>query len=115
MPIYEYVCQGCGHDLEALQKLSDAPLSECPKCGKPQLKKRVSAAGFRLKGAGWYETDFKKGSDKKKNLTGGSDSGESKSDAKSETKTETKTETKAEVKTEAKPAAKPAASSSEKS
>ena len=107
MPIYEYVCQACGHDLEALQKLSDAPLTECPKCGKAELKKMVSAAGFRLKGAGWYETDFKKGSDKKKNLVGGSDSGESKS--------ETKTETKTEVKTEAKPAPKPAASSSEKS
>jgi len=111
MPIYEYVCQACGHDLEALQKLSDAPLTECPKCGKPKLKKMVSAAGFRLKGAGWYETDFKKGSDKKKNLTGGSDGGESKAEA----KTETKTETKAEVKAEAKPAPKPAASSSDKS
>ncbi len=111
MPIYEYVCQACGHDLEALQKLSDTPLTECPKCGKAELKKQVSAAGFRLKGAGWYETDFKKDSDKKKNLVGGSGSGESKSEA----KTETKTEAKAEVKTEAKPAAKPAASSSEKS
>ena len=115
MPIYEYVCQACGHDLEALQKLSDAPLTECPKCGKAELKKMVSAAGFRLKGAGWYETDFKKGSDKKKNLVGGSDSGESKSETKTETKAETKTETKTEVKTEAKPAPKPAASSSEKS
>lgn len=111
MPIYEYVCQACGHDLEALQKLSDAPLTECPKCGKPELKKMVSAAGFRLKGAGWYETDFKKGSDKKKNLTGGADSGESKPAEKADTKTEAKPE----VKTEAKPAAKPAASSSEKS
>ena len=111
MPIYEYVCQACGHDLEALQKLSDAPLAECPKCGKAELKKMVSAAGFRLKGAGWYETDFKKGGDKKKNLVGGADSGESKSETKSETKTETKTEIKAEVKT----ATKPAASSSDKS
>jgi len=111
MPIYEYVCQGCGHDLEALQKLSDAPLTECPKCGKPELKKMVSAAGFRLKGAGWYETDFKTGSDKKKNLVGGSDSSESKAPSKTETKTEVKTETK----TEAKPVAKPAASSSDKS
>lgn len=97
MPIYEYVCQGCGHELEALQKLSDAPLAECPACGKSELKKMVSAAGFRLKGAGWYETDFKKGADKKKNLAGGSD--------KPETKTETKTETKSEVKSESKPAA----------
>ncbi len=115
MPIYEYVCQACGHDMEALQKLSDVPLTECPKCGKPQLKKMVSAAGFRLKGAGWYETDFKKGSDKKKNLTGATESGEPKSDAKTETKSDTKTETKTEVKSAAKPVAKPAASSSDKS
>ena len=64
MPIYEYRCQVCGHELEALQKLSDAPLLDCPKCGKAELKKMVSAAGFRLKGGGWYETDFK-GSKKK--------------------------------------------------
>jgi len=115
MPIYEYVCQACGHDLEALQKLSDVPLTECPKCGKAELKKQVSAAGFRLKGAGWYETDFKKDSDKKKNLVGGSGSGESKSEAKTETKTEAKTETKSESKTVVKAEAKPAASSSDKS
>lgn len=111
MPIYEYVCEACGHDLEVLQKLSDDPLTQCPKCGKAKLKKRVSAAGFRLKGAGWYETDFKKGGDKKKNLVGGSDSGESKSEPKSATKTETKTAAKTEVQA----AAKPVASSSDKS
>ena len=72
MPFYEYRCEACGHELEALQKLSDAPLTDCPACGKPDLKKLISAAGFRLKGGGWYETDFKGGS-KKKNLheTGG--------------------------------------------
>lgn len=59
MPIYEYECRACGHHLEALQKLSDAPLKKCPDCGKPALRKLVSAAGFRLKGGGWYETDFK--------------------------------------------------------
>ena len=59
MPIYEYRCTECGHDLEKLQKISDAPLSDCPACGKPALQKLVSAAGFRLKGGGWYETDFK--------------------------------------------------------
>ena len=53
MPIYEYQCQACGHDLEAIQKISDEPLVECPKCGKPQLKKMISAAGFRLKGGGF--------------------------------------------------------------
>jgi len=66
MPIYEYRCVDCGHKLEKLQKMSDDPLVECPACGKPALKKLVSAAGFRLKGGGWYETDFKHG--KKKNV-----------------------------------------------
>lgn len=68
MPIYEYVCKDCGHQLEAIQKISDAPLTACPACGKDGLQKQISAAGFRLKGGGWYETDFKKGS--KKNLAG---------------------------------------------
>ncbi len=64
MPIYEYRCQSCDHELEALQKLSDPELRDCPNCGKPELKKLISAVGFRLKGSGWYETDFKRG-DKK--------------------------------------------------
>ena len=68
MPIYEYQCQSCGHVHEALQKLSEAPLTECPSCKKPELTKKISAAGFRLKGGGWYETDFKSGS--KKNVAG---------------------------------------------
>lgn len=59
MPIYEYACQSCGHALEALQKLSDAPLVDCPECGRPELRKLVSAAGFVLKGTGWYATDFR--------------------------------------------------------
>lgn len=67
MPIYEYECQSCGHRLEAIQKMSDAPLQNCPQCAQASLKKRISAAGFRLSGGGWYETDFKTGS--KKNLT----------------------------------------------
>lgn len=66
MPIYEYRCEACGHELEAMQKMSDAALTECPECAKPALKKMISAAGFRLKGQGWYETDFKSG--KQKNL-----------------------------------------------
>lgn len=79
MPIYEYRCQDCGHELEKLQRMSDDPLTDCPACGKPQLKRLVSAAGFRLKGGGWYETDFKQGN--QRNLAGGdSDSGK-KSDA----------------------------------
>jgi putative FmdB family regulatory protein len=64
MPIYEYECNQCGHTLEKLQKIGEAPLSDCPACGKAGLVKLVSAAGFRLKGGGWYETDFKTG-DKK--------------------------------------------------
>ena len=64
MPIYEYQCEACGHYLETLQKISDPPLTDCHKCGKPALKKLVSAAGFRLKGGCWYETDFKTGNKK---------------------------------------------------
>lgn len=69
MPIYEYECQACGHRLEALQKVSDKPLKKCPDCGKPKLHKLMSAPSFRLKGGGWYETDFKSGN--KKNLVDG--------------------------------------------
>jgi len=72
MPIYEYECEACGHRKEALQKISDKPLTDCPECGQDELRKLVSAPNFRLKGNGWYETDFKGGS--KKNLP---DSGKS--------------------------------------
>ncbi len=61
MPIYAYRCAECGHDHEALQKFSDAPLTDCPACGEPALQKQVTAAGFRLKGTGWYVTDFRDG------------------------------------------------------
>jgi putative FmdB family regulatory protein len=61
MPIYAYKCDACGHTLDALQKMSDAPLTVCPHCGKPALHKQVTAAGFQLKGSGWYATDFKGG------------------------------------------------------
>lgn len=71
MPIYEYQCQNCATEVEVLQKISDAPLQDCPECGEASLRKKVSAAAFRLKGSGWYETDFKSGG--KKNLAGGSD------------------------------------------
>jgi putative FmdB family regulatory protein len=84
MPIYEYRCAECGHELEKLQKISDAPLVDCPACGKPGLRKLVSAAGFRLKGGGWYETDFKK--DKKKNIVK-EDSGKSDKSDKSDKST----------------------------
>jgi len=64
MPIYDYQCKACGHQLEAIQRMSDAPLTECPACGKPELAKQISAPSFRLKGTGWYETDFKTGNRK---------------------------------------------------
>ena len=74
MPIYEYRCESCEQTLEALQRMSDEPLKLCPSCGKETLSKMVSAASFRLKGGGWYETDFKTG--KKKQLAdSGSGSG----------------------------------------
>jgi putative FmdB family regulatory protein len=72
MPIYEYQCQACQKQIEVLQKINDAPLLDCPQCGMPALKKQVSAAAFRLKGGGWYETDFKTGN--KKNLVSGGES-----------------------------------------
>ena len=59
MPIYEYQCQACGEQLDKLQKMSDSPLITCPKCDKDTLKRVISSSGFRLKGTGWYETDFK--------------------------------------------------------
>jgi putative FmdB family regulatory protein len=68
MPLYNYQCESCDHQFEAMQKLSDAPLTDCPACAAPSLKKAVSRAGFRLSGTGWYETDFKTGA--KKNLAG---------------------------------------------
>ena len=83
MPIYEYQCTECEHKLESLQKISAAPLTDCPACNEPALKKLVSAASFRLKGGGWYETDFKTG--EKKQLAD-SDSGGDVADKGSEDK-----------------------------
>jgi putative FmdB family regulatory protein len=68
MPFYEYQCKSCGHDLEAMQKISEAPLRKCPHCGKSQLQRLMSAPVFRLKGGGWYETDFKGDKDNQRNL-----------------------------------------------
>ncbi len=85
MPIYEYECTACGHTLEKLQKVSDAPLSQCPECNEASLQKLISAAGFRLSGGGWYETDFKTGN--KKNLSSGKES--SKDASKADKKTST--------------------------
>lgn len=90
MPIYEYQCQACGHRLEKIQKMSDDPLKDCPECGKASLTKLVSAPAFRLKGDGWYETDFKTGA--KKNALHTSDSSSSPSSASSSDSSSTKTE-----------------------
>ena len=80
MPIYEYKCSDCEHELEKLQKISDAALTDCPECGKPTLKKMISAAGFKLKGSGWYETDFKNSGKKNDSASdGGSKKGSDKS------------------------------------
>ncbi len=88
MPIYEYKCQNCGHFFEVLQRISEEPLSDCPKCKKDALKKLVSAPNFRLKGEGWYETDFKK--DRRKNLAENKEEKTSDKDKKSDEKTSEK-------------------------
>ena len=79
MPIYEYQCEACGNRLEKLQKLSDDHLKDCPECEQPRLKKLVSAAIFRLKGSGWYETDFKTGDKRNVSRDDSADSDSSKS------------------------------------
>ena len=80
MPIYSYKCNACGHQSDVLQKMSDAPLTKCPACGKDSYSKQLTAAGFVLKGGGWYVTDFKdqkgKGQDKKQNAQGEKKSGD---------------------------------------
>jgi putative FmdB family regulatory protein len=101
MPFYEYECQACKYYAEVMQKISDAPLTRCPSCGKRALKKLVSVPVFRLKGAGWYETDFKSDKETKRNLLGAE---------KEESKAESKTEG-----TEAKPAAAEAKDSGKES
>jgi len=94
MPIYGYRCAECGEEHDALQKVSEPPLTLCPACGKPALQKQLSAAGFQLKGSGWYATDFKAPAKKPAE----------KKTEKTDTKTETKTETKSDTKTDTKPA-----------
>jgi putative FmdB family regulatory protein len=102
MPIYEYRCGACGHELEVLQKLSEPPLSDCPQCNKPALSKLISAVGFQLKGSGWYATDFKgngkaavkdakTGDGAAKSEAKGESSGESAGESKSTATTDTKT------------------------
>lgn len=91
MPFYEYQCPHCGFDDEVLQAINDKPLKKCPACGKSGLRKLMSAPVFRLKGSGWYETDFKGDKENKRNLAGAD-----KDEAKAETKAETKADAKAE-------------------
>lgn len=107
MPIYEYECRACGHRLETLQKISDAPLKTCPHCGKPGLRKLVSAAQFRLKGNGWYETDFK--TDHRHHVLDGGDKAPAAGDVRH------KPETAAPGKTAEPKAAKPAKADKHKS
>ena len=97
MPIYEYRCSSCGHEKEVLQKMSDSPLTECPVCGKSTFRKLISAAGFQLKGSGWYATDFKGGA---KKSAPGEDKGsedKGKSDTKEDIKPKEESKSKAET------------------
>jgi len=111
MPFYEYQCKACGHALEAMQKINDAPLKKCPDCGKSQLTRLMSAPVFRLKGGGWYETDFKGEQDHKKNLADRPEAESSKEEAKpAEAKTDAKAaDTAKPEKAADKPAEKPVA------
>ncbi|MFM7434239.1 MAG: FmdB family zinc ribbon protein [Gammaproteobacteria bacterium] len=113
MPFYEYECKACGAQTEVLQKITDKPLRKCAECGKNTLIKLVSAPIFRLKGGGWYETDFKTEQDKKRNLAGAESKddkaeskGESSADAKADSKADAKTDAKADTKADSKTAAK---------
>jgi len=118
MPIYEYECTKCGHYLEALQKIADKPLRECPECGKHALKRLVSAPMFRLSGSGWYETDFKSDQEKKRNLTDKGDkepAAEAKPATATEAKGDSKTDAKPEAQSESKRDSKPESKDSERS
>jgi len=106
MPFYEYQCQACGAQVEVMQKISDAPLKKCPECGKSRLTKLVSAPVFRLKGGGWYETDFKSDKENKRNLVE-TEKSESKPAEKPAEKTEAKADAKPEAKAEKAPESRP--------
>ena len=109
MPIYEYRCDSCEHELEKIQKMSEDMLVDCPECSEPALKRLISAAAFRLKGSGWYETDFKK--DNKRNLADGAgkDTPDKPASTAAEKKTDVASSNGSGNKTDTKPAAKPAA------
>jgi putative FmdB family regulatory protein len=107
MPIYEYRCSTCGFQKEYLQKISDPLQTVCPECGKATFAKMLSAAGFQLKGSGWYATDFKHSSSTGKPAAKPGGTGEAKADAKSDAAPAAKSEAKAEAKSEAAPSAAP--------
>lgn len=116
MPIYEYRCANCGFQKEYLQRMSDAPLTDCPECKQSTLGKMVTAAGFQLKGGGWYVTDFKGGNkpaagDTKKTEANQSDTSAKSEPGKAESATDNKSGVKGEAKTSATPAASPTSSS----
>ncbi len=115
MPIYGYACKNCDHQFDALQKMADDVLVDCPACDEPQLKRQLSAPRFRLKGKGWYETDFKK--DNQRNLAGDTDpaKADKKTDEKADKKTDEKADKKADKKSEAKSTAKSTSESSSSS
>ena len=101
MPIYEYECRACAHVFDALQKISDEPLVKCPECGKAELRKVLSAPRFRLKGKGWYETDFKTGN--KRNLHDGNKEKDKKTESKdADSKSDKKSDSKSGGKSEGK-------------
>lgn len=128
MPIYEYRCSTCGFQKEYLRKVSDPLLSFCPECGKETFGKMLTAAGFQLKGGGWYATDFKHSGEKPaskaagksdtagasegKSSAAGESKSESKSDSKNDSKNDSKSDSKSEAKSDSKPESKPAAASS---
>jgi putative FmdB family regulatory protein len=105
MPFYEYECPKCGFHDEVLQSINEKPLTKCPNCGKSGLKKLMSAPVFRLKGSGWYETDFKSDQENKRNLAG-AEKEEVKAEAKGDAKTEAKADAKPDAKADSKPDAK---------
>lgn len=107
MPIYEYRCSDCGHQQEHLQKVSDPLRTTCPACGHETYIKQLTAAGFQLKGSGWYATDFKGGGQKPAAKDADGTKSESKTEAKAEAKSDAKAETKSDAKPESKSESKP--------
>jgi len=108
MPIYEYRCNACGHELEKIQRMSDEPLADCPDCGAAELQRLISAAGFRLKGGGWYETDFKK--EGKRNLHDSAASAQTSAGTEASAKKDSAGSDKPAPKETKKPSSQPAAS-----